>query len=546
VPDDVRDAENEQTGWNGGFSCVLGNPPWERLKIQEKEWFAECSPEIANAANAAARKRMIEALIDRDPYLLADFRADQRRAEGESHFVRISERYRLTSVGDVNTYALFAGLSRELITSRGLAGIVIPTGVATDDQLSSFFDELIKTETLKTLIGFENEEFIFPGIANVIRFCIFVILGTKRTSDKPIFAFYLRRLSQIEEKDRFFEITAEEIALLNPNTLTSPIFRNRVDAELTKAIYQRIPILENESASRNMWGASFLRMFDMANDSNLFLEAPLPDTLPLYEAKFFWHYDHRFGGYDLTGKSKGGRGLPYQTASNYGNPHYSISPRYWVRKEYIDERLSTKWDQEWLIAYRKTANSKVERTVTFSVIPRCAVNDKAPLLLTNHDLFERLPCLLGNLNAIVLDFIARQKVGGTDVSYFHLKQLPILPPDSYMEQDIEFIVPRVLELVYTAWDVQAFAQDMGYQGDPFVWNEERRSILRSELDAYYAKLYGLTRDELRYVLDPTDIYGESFPGETFRVLKEKEIGLYGEYRTKRLVLEAWDRLFGDE
>jgi hypothetical protein len=77
---------------------------------------------------------------------------------------------------------------------------------------------------------------------------------------------------------------------------------------------------------------------------------------------------------------------------------------------------------------------------------------------------------------------------------------------------------------------------------PFKWDENRRARIRAELDAYYAKLYGLTEQELRYILDPKDIYGEDFPSETFRVLKEKETRLYGEYRTKRLVLDAWKRL----
>lgn len=76
---------------------------------------------------------------------------------------------------------------------------------------------------------------------------------------------------------------------------------------------------------------------------------------------------------------------------------------------------------------------------------------------------------------------------------------------------------------------------------PFKWDEDRRAILRAELDAYYAKLYGLTEEELRYILDPKDVYGEDFPSETFRVLKEKETRFYNEYRTKRLILEAWAR-----
>jgi hypothetical protein len=131
-----------------------------------------------------------------------------------------------------------------------------------------------------------------------------------------------------------------------------------------------------------------------------------------------------------------------------------------------------------------------------------------------------------------------------------LKQFPVLPPDRYSETDLAFIVPRVLELTFTAHDLQAWGQDLAAydprpaaeQGRPFVWSPERRAQLRAELDAHYARLYGLTRDELRYILDPKEVMGEDYPSETFRVLKESELRTFGEYRTRRLVLEAWDRL----
>jgi hypothetical protein len=151
-------------------------------------------------------------------------------------------------------------------------------------------------------------------------------------------------------------------------------------------------------------------------------------------------------------------------------------------------------------------------------------------------------CLLGEFNSLVLDFVARQKIGGTHLTFTYLKQLPIIPPSRFRTRDIDFIAKRVFELTYTAWDLQSFAQDMGYDGPPFRWEEDRRAQLRAELDAYYARLYGVDREELRYILDPQDVYGPDFPSEAFRVLKEKEIKQCGEYRTRRLVLEAWDRM----
>lgn len=110
---------------------------------------------------------------------------------------------------------------------------------------------------------------------------------------------------------------------------------------------------------------------------------------------------------------------------------------------------------------------------------------------------------------------------------------------------MRFIAPRVLELTYTAGDMQPFAQDLGYDGPPFRWDPERRGVLRAELDAYYAYLYGLTREELCYILDPKAVKGEDFPSETFRVLKNNEMRKYGRYRTWDLVLEAFDRFASD-
>jgi len=142
----------------------------------------------------------------------------------------------------------------------------------------------------------------------------------------------------------------------------------------------------------------------------------------------------------------------------------------------------------------------------------------------------------------VLDYVARGKVGGAHLNFFIVKQFAVLPPSAFEKRDVEFIFPRVAELTYTATDLKGFAEDLGIGRAPFVWDEERRAHLRAELDSYFAAMYGLTRDELRYTLDPAETHGADFPAETFRLVKANEMKRLGEYRTQRLVLEAWDRL----
>jgi hypothetical protein len=143
-----------------------------------------------------------------------------------------------------------------------------------------------------------------------------------------------------------------------------------------------------------------------------------------------------------------------------------------------------------------------------------------------------------------LDFSARHKVGGTHLNFFIAQQLPVLPPSAFTRDNLAFLTPRVLELTYTSHAMRPWAEDLGYSGPPFAWDESRRAQLRAYLDAFFARKYGLTRDELRYVLDPADTKGADYPSETFRGLKARELKIYGKYRTQRLVLAAFDQLTG--
>jgi hypothetical protein len=534
---------NVFSGENAGFDCVLGNPPWETLQIEELQFFAMRDPAIANMTGET-RKKAIDKLTTDNPLLFDEFNAVKHESDAKNKFIRNSDRFALTATGKMNTYALFSEHARNLLSPTGRTGIIVPTGISTDDTTKDFFSELMGSKSLVQLIGYENEEFLFPGIANVVRFCTLVICGSGDKIDNAKFGFYLRQISQLGEVKRFFELTSTDLNLLNPNTRTCPIFRTSIDAELTKSIYRRLPVLNNELLKQNEWGVRFMQgLFNMTSDSKLFIEQKKADYLPLYEAKLFWHFDHRFSSYELKGivQGKGGRGLPDMPIENHINPNYVIQPQYWVSQEDVDANTPDSWQKKWFVVFRDVTSAKLERTAVFTIIPKVGVGHKAPIVLfPEGKATELIACFLANMNSMAFDYVSRQKIGGTSFSFYMYNQLPTLPPSAYTPADIDFIAPRVLELVYTAYDLRPFAEDMGYHGEPFRWDQVRRAQLRAELDAYYARLYGLTRDELRYILDPKEVYGEDFPGETFRVLKEKEVKQFGEYRTRRLVLEAWD------
>ncbi len=235
-----------------GFDVVLGNPPWERIKLQEQEHFVDV-PEIAGAANKAAREKAIAAWRNGDAAQrarIAQFDAAKYRAEAESRFVRASERFPLTAVGDVNTYALFAEQVRTLLSPTGRAGIIVPTGIATDDSTKAFFGDLVRQESLARIVGFENEALIFPSVHHAFKFCTITMAGAGRQVHAARYVFLCRHFEHVEQKDRNFVLTRDEIAQINPNTGTAPVFRTRTDAELTKKIHQATSVLINEREMR--------------------------------------------------------------------------------------------------------------------------------------------------------------------------------------------------------------------------------------------------------------------------------------------------------
>lgn len=539
----------------GGFDVVLGNPPWDVLQLSEGEYFAQRLTEIAELAGAA-RKRAIAALEHGNPAAYAAYQSEKRRFKATNGFARHSGRFDLTARGKVNSYALFAELFADLASSRGQAGVIVPTGIATDATTAPFFGALVDRHRLASLIDFENRDAIFPAVHRSYKFSLLTI---GRDVDAAGFAFFLTDPAQLAHPERRFTLSPEQIARINPNTKTAPVFRSRADAELTAKIYANLPVLieEGKGAAGNPWGMEFRQgLFNMTSDSGLFRTAQqLRETdyerdgtdwvgsdgryVPLYEAKMINFFDHRFGTYEARGEARGYRVLPETSKQQYENPSFEPQPYYFVPEEQVLARLPGYWRHQWLNSFKDVTASTNERTTIFSFIPVVGVGHTAPLIFPKEGP-NFSACLIGNLNSLLLDYCARNKVSGLHLTYGYLKQLPVLPPSAYTDADLAFIVPRVLALTYTSHAMAPFARDLGHDGPPFAWDAARRAWLRAELDAWYARAYGLSRDELRYILDPADVKSEDYPSETFRVLKKNEIKRFGEYRTARLVLQAWD------
>lgn len=552
---DAADDVNPATGWQGGFSCVLGNPPWERVKIQDKEFFAAHGrDDIVEAKTAAIRKKMIDGLITSDPYLHEAYLDALRTSDGVTHLLRDGGRYPFTGQGDVNTYSVFAETFRTLTVGNGAAGIITETALATGKTTAPFFADLLNSKQLLAFYDFENEAKIFVGVNNRPRFAVTAITGADRVASRSRLAFVIRNIQDVP--DRRFELSPDEIIAINPNTGNLPTFRARFDADLTLRIYRRHPVLVREgSPVGDPWGLAdkrFFRMFDMAGASGVFrqpaaLEGAAFDGwsyresgrefLPLYEAKMLGNFDHRFGTYRDATQAQINKGtLPRFSMHQHDDPNLEPLAAYWVDRSVVEEKLASRWDRAWLLGWRDTVRSSDVRTFMPSVLPVSAVGDK--FLLAFPENASNGPLLHAVWSTLIFDYVSRQKISGANMKYFIVKQLPCPSPTVFGEVTswrtgvslADWVRSYVLELSYTSHRLKPYAEEMDDNGPPFRWDPERRALLRADLDAAFLHVYGLTRAEAEHVL------------ESFFVLRKYELRDYGEFRTRRLVLEAYDRM----
>jgi hypothetical protein len=268
----------------------------------------------------------------------------------------------------------------------------------------------------------------------------------------------------------------------------------------------------------------------MANDAGLFYTEDEAGAVPVFEAKMIHHFDHRLGTYEGQTEAQANVGtLPRVTPEQHDDPDFVTRPRYWVAKTELNHRLNQRgWDKQWLLGWRDIARSSDVRTMICSVFPQVASGNTLLLLLSTE---PRVGSLYANLVSFILDYVVRQKIAGTHLTYGYIKQLPILPPNAYDDHRLRaFIESRVLELSYTAWDIEPFARDIGDDGPPFRWDEERRFVMRAELDATFFHLYGIVRDDVGYIM------------ETFPIVKRRDVQQYGTFRTKDLILEVYDTM----
>ena len=553
-------------GWQdvrpqGGFDAVIGNPPWDRIKLQEVEWFATRSTELALAPTAAERRAGIRRLRQRGDPLADQFDAAKDQADRLGQLVRASGDYPLLGGGDINLYSLFVERAMDLIKPDGFVGLLTPSGIYADKTAARFFKSVSTSGRLSGLFDFENRRLgtglphFFPDVDSRFKFCALIFGGEERRFDETECAFFLHDTRTINDPDRCFSLDPSDFALVNPNTGTAPVFRTRRDAEITRGIYERHTVLVDRSGGRvrRTWPVRYVRMFDMTNDSRLFRTAAQLDAdgfypvegnrwkrgeylyLPLYQGRMIHHFDHRANSVRFNPENTHNPYLSKPVSNDeHADPNFLPQTRYWVPA--ADVELTMPQARGWTLGFRNIGRPTDERTIIAALLPHAGFGNSTQLLLPTTDADAlAMSCLVANLSNFVLDFAASSKIQGANINWFIVEQLPVIAPDDYDRQfgsatARDLVRDHVLRLTYTAHDMAPFARDLGYGGPPFRWDEEERRHLRARLDALYFHLYGLSREDADYVLG------------TFPIVRRQDEKEFGSYRTRDLVLAYMNAL----
>ncbi len=547
----------------GGFDAVVGNPPWDRIKLQQLEWFAARKPEIAKVQRASDRKKLIAALRDDEDPLYDDYLRADRRAADAMRVARLGGHYRLLNQGDIDIYKLFVERSLNLVKPKGMVGLLTPVGVGADRYAADFFSYITSSKRLKTFLAFENKRhWLFADVHAEDQPTVSIFSGGGRTFDSFKYAVKLHEIPN-SSTGVVQSLNWELLRSVNPNTGTAPMLRNAADLPIITAIYSHIPVLVDRSGeqAKSAWLAKYYTMFHITNDSKKFrIEEELSEVegawpigsekwdsatgkwLPLLEGKSIQIDNHRYAGIRFSDSGTSGQGISVRSNANQlKDSKFSTKPRYWINENQIE------LEGEYYFAFNGICNSNNERTLISAIVPLRGFGNSLPLIISKLQHSEAY--LQANFGSILLDYVLRQKLQSRNLNKYIVEQLPVIPPAAYTREfgpksAAEIVREAVLELTYTAHDMAAFARDMGHLDEagevlpPFAWDEDRRLRLRAKLDALYFILYGVfdpelpghdaaqARDDIHYIYS------------TFPIVEREEVKRWGSYRSRDLCL-AW-------
>jgi hypothetical protein len=535
VPRDLANATVPEAGWSGGFDVVLGNPPWDTLSPDAKEFFAPYNPQVR-----FMKKREQEDAFDellKDPAIALRWQEYRRDLFATVHLIKKSGRYRLFAPGnlgkgDFNVYRMFVETALLLASRHGSVAQITPSGLYNGANAQAIRSELFERWDLHTLIGFLNTaKFWFPAIHSETRFAIYSARRGGPTRNLRVGFGVTSPTELADVLSNPQQLDVETVRRQSPKAFAISETVGSIDAEITDYLYRQWPAFGERIMGSPI--RSYQREIDMGNDRDLFGDRE--HGLPLYEGRMISQYDHRAKAY----RSGRGRSAVWDDLP-FGSPHKAIVPQWRVPERNIPSKVR---DRVWCyrVAFCDVTSPQAERSLVASLVPPGVIcGDTAPnITFEPENEWAYLPWLAA-ANSLCVDFLARKKVS-LHMKWFIMDSLPIARlrlGDGLLDR----LAPLVLRLTCTAPEMTPYWNAITVHGwvlpvskgtvsPDALLDDEARASVRAEIDAIVAKhLYGLERSQLEYIID------------TFPLLERNETQSHGEFRTRRLVLEWFDKV----
>jgi hypothetical protein len=480
-----------------GFDAVVGNPPWDIIKPNSREFFSNYEPRFRKLPKQIAQQKMDE--LCQDNAIAAAWREYSAKIEGQSRFIRSSTIYQHYGGGDLNSYKVFLERFLQLTKHGGVTALVVPSGLTTDEGSTQLRKLLFDDTRILCWYSFENRQKVFP-IDSRFKFILLAAEKGSKTESFPCF-FYRHDLADLETEHRRelkLEMPLELVRRFSPETLSIMEFRSRRDLEITQKIYDKHPLLGENVP--DAWNIKLAAEFHMTGDSHLFNTRG--NGLVLYEGKMI----HQFDPF-------------YHKTTN--NPEL---PRYWIKEEKGLRELARKYlagrggfmkggeidcmnlgqlsrlslpCNNYRLAYRAVASSTNERTMIAAILPPRVSMGNSLIFISGLKAEWELLYLCSALNSFVVDFALRSKVSA-NLNMFFVEQLPI-PRLKQDDPTLKPIVERAARLCCRWPEFDGLAKACGLPGWTPLTEEEVKN-LRAELDALMAHLYGLDEADMEQIL----------------------------------------------
>jgi hypothetical protein len=534
-PDVFETDLEEENGWRGGFDLVLGNPPWDTLSPDRKEFFSSYEPQVRFVAKAEQDAIVAELL--EIPEVADRWDEHQRDLYASVHFMKSSGRYRLFAPGnlgkgDFNVYRMFVETAMQLTRRGGGAAQLVPSGFYGGANAAAIRRDFYEHWRLSHVLGFINTgEQWFTSVDATTRFAAYIARKGGTTESVNV-AFELHSTADLARAmaGGTTSLTVADIRRQSPDALAIPEVTNAVDAALAGRMSDRWPLLGSENARPPV--RHYQTELHMGNDRELFGE--FAKGLPVYEGRMVDQFDHRAKAY----RSGRGRSAVWEEIS-FGDPRKAIVPQWRLPPERIPSKLG---DSIWRyrVGWCDVTRPGTERSLIAALIPPNAIcGHKVPTLAFPGGFEWAYMPWLAVANTFSLDYLARKKIAlSMSITVLDSLPFPRLPIDHPV---IERLGKLALRLTCTAPEMAGYWNAMARYGwaepvpegetPPGFLDTELRAAARAEIDAVVGRrLFELSADELAGILD------------TFPVLRRREEKTFGEFRTKRLILEWFDKV----